>query len=292
MSEFKFMVRKAIIPVAGVGTRLLPISKAIPKEMIAVVDRPLIQHVVEEALAAGLNEIILVTRSGKSAIEDHFDHHYELMAELGRKKKYQLLEVLGKICPPELKITSVRQDQALGLGHAIHCAAHLISPDEAFAILLPDVLVKAQLDDLSAQQDLASMLQRYQQTDSAQIMVEQVPLARVDQYGIADCAGVLPVAGQSVIMQAIVEKPTPEQAPSQLSVVGRYILPGQIMALLAETPPGSGGEIQLTDAIAALIRQGQCVEAYRMQGRTFDCGYIQGWLQANTILGREAGLID
>lgn len=292
MPEFNIVIRKAIIPVAGLGTRLLPISKSIPKEMVPVVDRPMIQHVVEEALAAGLSEIILVTRGGKSAIEDHFDHHYELMAELERKNKPQLLDLLDKTRPPELKITSVRQDQALGLGHAIHCAAHLISPDEAFAVLLPDVLVKSQPDVLSTQQDLGEMVQRYQQAACAQIMVEQVPLARVDQYGIVDCAGVLPTAGKSAFMHAIVEKPKPEQAPSQLSVVGRYILPGQIMELLAEMPPGAGGEIQLTDAIAALILQGQKVEAYRMQGRTFDCGYIQGWLHANTVLGREAGLID
>ncbi|SKA24671.1 UTP--glucose-1-phosphate uridylyltransferase [Oceanospirillum multiglobuliferum] len=285
------MLKKAIIPVAGIGTRLLPISKAIPKEMVPVVDRPLIQHVVEEALAAGLNEVILVTRGGKSAIEDHFDHHYELMAELERKNKQQLLDMLSRISPPELKITSVRQEQALGLGHAIYCAAHLLQPHEPFAVILPDVLVKNNLGSLQEGNDLASMVQRYQQTSYAQVMVEPVPLARVDQYGIVDCAGLSPAVGQSTIMQAIIEKPIPEKAPSQLSVVGRYILPGEIMALLAETPPGAGGEIQLTDAIAALIKQGQGVEAYRIKGRTFDCGYIQGWLQANTVLGREAGLI-
>lgn len=289
MSEFKLLIRKAIIPVAGLGTRLLPISKAIPKEMVPVVNRPLIQHVVEEALAAGLNEIILVTRGGKSAIEDHFDHHYELMAELERKNKHQLLELLDKICPSELKITSVRQDQALGLGHAVYCAAHLLQPDEPFVVILPDVLVKPQSD--SYKSDLKAMVDAYHIQQAAQIMVEQVPLELVNQYGIVDCGGVELMAGKSLLLKGMVEKPSPATAPSRLSVVGRYILPGQIMALLAETKPGAGGEIQLTDAIAKLIDDGGVVEAYRMQGRTFDCGYIQGWLQANMILGREAGLI-
>lgn len=290
MSEFKLLIRKAIIPVAGLGTRLLPISKAIPKEMVPVVDRPLIQHVVEEALAAGLNEIILVTREGKSAIEDHFDHHYELMAELERKNKHQLLELLDKICPSELKITSVRQDQVLGLGHAVYCAAHLLQPDEPFVVILPDVLVKPQSD--SSKSDLKAMVDSYHVQQAAQIMVEEVPLERVNQYGIVDCGGVEPMAGKSLLLKGMVEKPSPATAPSRLSVVGRYILPGQIMTLLAETKPGAGGEIQLTDAIAKLIGDGGAVEAYRMQGRTFDCGYIQGWLQANMILGREAGLIE
>lgn len=282
-------LKKAIIPVAGLGTRLLPISKSIPKEMVPVVDRPLIQHVVEEALAAGLNEIILVTRGGKSAVEDHFDTHYELETELERKGKVALLETLRTIAPPDLKLTTVRQDRALGLGHAIYCAAHLIQPDEAFAVILPDVLVKPQRGVIDS--DLSAMVQRFKKQQAAQIMVEEVPLARVNQYGIVDCGEEAPLAGQSAKLKGMVEKPAPEQAPSRLSVIGRYLLPGQIMALLAQTPPGAGGEIQLTDAIATLIHQGYPVEAYRMMGRTFDCGYIQGWLKANTQLAQEAGLL-
>lgn len=285
-------LKKVIIPVAGLGTRLLPISKSIPKEMVPVVDRPLIQHVVEEALAAGLNEIILVTRGGKSAVEDHFDSHYEIETELERKGKTALLEALRAIAPPQLKVTSVRQDRALGLGHAVYCAAHLLNADESFAVILPDVLVKTQPSIDEADNDLKTMVQVFRQTQAAQVMVEQVPLERVNQYGIVDCGGSEPEAGQSLALKGMVEKPAPEDAPSQLSVIGRYILPGEVMQLLAETKPGAGGEIQLTDAIAALIAKGVAVEAYRMSGRTFDCGYIQGWLQANTVLGREAGLID
>ncbi len=286
------MLKKAIIPVAGLGTRLLPISKSIPKEMVPVVDRPLIQHVVEEAMAAGLNEIILVTRGGKSAVEDHFDSHYEIETELERKGKNALLEALWAIVPPQLKVTSVRQDRALGLGHAIYCAAHLVNADEPFAVILPDVLVKTQSGADVADNDLKTMVQLFRQTQAAQIMVEQVPLERVNQYGIVDCGGSEPEAGQSLALKGMVEKPAPEESPSQLSVIGRYILPGEIMQLLAQTQPGAGGEIQLTDAIAALIANGGAVGAYRMSGRTFDCGYIQGWLQANMVLGREAGLID
>lgn len=285
-------LKKAIIPVAGLGTRLLPISKSIPKEMVPVVDRPLIQHVIEEAMDAGLNEIILVTRGGKSAVEDHFDSHYEIETELERKGKTALLEALRAIAPPQLKVTSVRQGRALGLGHAVYCAAHLLNADEPFAVILPDVLVKTQPSIDEADNDLKTMVQVFQQTQAAQIMVEQVPLERVNQYGIVDCGGSEPEAGQSLSLKGMVEKPAPEEAPSQLSVIGRYILPGEIMQLLAQTQPGAGGEIQLTDAIAALIAKGGAVEAYRMSGRTFDCGYIQGWLQANTVLGREAGLID
>ncbi|SFB83928.1 UTP--glucose-1-phosphate uridylyltransferase [Marinospirillum celere] len=282
-------LRKAIIPVAGLGTRLLPISKAIPKEMVPVVDRPLIQHVVEEALAAGLNEIILVTRGGKSAVEDHFDSHYELETELEKKGKTAILETLRAIAPPELKVTSVRQDRALGLGHAIHCAAYLVQPDEPFAVILPDVLVKPQVNSKGV--DLKAMVEAYNGSQAAQIMVEEVPLERVNQYGIVDCQGAELAAGESAPIASLVEKPSPEEAPSRLSVIGRYILPGSIMPLLAETQPGAGNEIQLTDAIAELITQGQAVAAWRMQGRTFDCGYVQGWLQANQTLGQEAGLL-
>lgn len=285
-------LKKVIIPVAGLGTRLLPISKSIPKEMVPVVDRPLIQHVVEEALAANLNEIILVTRGGKSAVEDHFDSHYEIETELERKGKTALLEALRAIAPPQLKVTSVRQDRALGLGHAVFCAAHLVNTDEPFAVILPDVLVKTQPGANETDNDLKTMVQIFQRTLAAQIMVEQVPLERVNQYGIVDCGGRDPEAGQSLALKGMVEKPALEEAPSQLSVIGRYILPGQVMQLLAETKPGAGGEIQLTDAIAELIAQGGAVEAYRMTGRTFDCGYVQGWLQANTVLGKEAGLIE
>lgn len=286
------MLKKVIIPVAGLGTRLLPISKSIPKEMLPVVDRPLIQHVVEEALEAGLNEVILVTRGGKSAVEDHFDTNHEIESELERKGKISLLEALRTIAPPQLKVTSIRQEKALGLGHAIHCAAHLVNPGEAFAVILPDVLVKTLPGQFDTDSDLKRMVQTYRDSRVTQIMVEQVPLERVDQYGIVDCGGSEPETGKSLEIKGIVEKPDQKEAPSRLSVIGRYILPWQVMESLAQTKPGTGGEIQLTDAIADLIAQGGTIEAFRMSGRTFDCGYIQGWLEANMVLGREAGLVD
>ncbi len=275
-------LRKAIIPVAGFGTRLLPISKAIPKEMVPVVDRPLIQHVVEEALAAGINEIILVTRTGKPAIEDHFDAHVELEQSLADKGKQALLDTLADIAPPELKITSVRQPNAKGLGHAVHCAAHLLAKDEPFAVILPDVLVKPLPGDEGC--DLRQMVGRWEASQAAQIMVEAVPEAEVHRYG-----RLWRSLGQSEPMQGVVEKPSPAEAPSRLSVIGRYLLPYRIMELLSDQPPGAGNEIQLTDAIDRLMQEGQPVEAFRMQGRTFDCGHIEGWLQANTLLAREAG---
>lgn len=280
-------IHKAIIPVAGFGTRLLPMSKAIPKEMVPVVDRPLIQHVVDEALAAGINEIILVTRTGKSAIEDHFDAHVELEQSLADKGKQALLDTLAAIAPPQLKITSVRQPNANGLGHAVYCAAHLLAKGEPFAVILPDVLVKPQGGSRTS--DLGDMLRRWQSEQAAQIMVEAVPEDEVQRYGIVDCHGVEPAAGESMAMQGVVEKPAPEDAPSRLSVIGRYLLPYRVMELLRDQPPGAGNEIQLTDAIDRLMQEGSAVEAFRMQGRTFDCGHIDGWLQANVTLAREAG---
>lgn len=280
-------VRKAIIPVAGFGTRLLPISKSVPKEMVPVVDRPLIQHVVEEALAAGINEIILVTRSGKSAIEDHFDAHAELEASLASKGKDDLLKTLAAIAPPSLKITSVRQPNAQGLGHAIYCAAHLLGKDEPFAVILPDVLVKPQPGTQTC--DLGEMVNRWDASRAAQIMVEAVPEEEVHRYGIVDCGSSEPSAGESANMRGVVEKPKPEDAPSRLSVIGRYVLPYRIMELLSDQPPGAGNEIQLTDAIDRLMQEGTSVQAFRMNGRTFDCGNIDGWLKANTVLAREAG---
>src|SRR5690554_2446265 len=230
-------LRKAIIPVAGFGTRLLPISKAIPKEMVPVVDRPLIQHVVEEALADGINEIVLVTRTGKAAIEDHFDAHAELEQSLAEKNKRALLETLAAIAPPELKITSVRQPDARGLGHAVHCAAHLLAEGEPFAVILPDVLVKPQPGEEGS--DLRQMMERWGASRAAQIMVEAVPEAEVHRYGIVDCAGSEPEAGHSAAMRGVVEKPSPAEAPSRLSIIGRYLLPYRVMELLSDQPPGA-----------------------------------------------------
>ncbi|OCY31923.1 UTP--glucose-1-phosphate uridylyltransferase [Acinetobacter pittii] len=267
------MIKKAILPVAGLGTRFLPASKSIPKEMVTVVDRPAIEYVVREAVEAGIEQIILVTHSSKASIENYFDRNFELETTLEQKKKFDLLDEITQIIPPHVSVVSVRQPQPLGLGHAVLCAKSIIGQDD-FAVLLPDVLVK----DNSGKNDLSRMISRYEVSQAAQIMVEAVPDHLVDQYGIVDVKQ-SPAEGESIVMQGIVEKPAVGSAPSNLSVVGRYILPAKIMQLLENTPKGAGNEIQLTDAIA-MLQSTDIVEAYRMQGQTFDCGSKLGYLKA------------
>ena len=267
------MIKKAILPVAGLGTRFLPASKSIPKEMVTVVDRPAIEYVVREAVQAGIEQIILVTHSSKASIENYFDRNFELETTLAQKNKTDLLKEITEILPAHVSVVSVRQPQPLGLGHAVLCAKSIIGRDD-FAVLLPDVLVKEKSD----QNDLACMIQRYEAVQAAQIMVEAVPEHMVDQYGIVDVAK-SPAEGESIAMQGIVEKPAIGTAPSNLSVVGRYILPAKIMQLLEQTPKGAGNEIQLTDAIA-MLQTTDVVEAYRMKGETFDCGSKLGYLKA------------
>ena len=274
------MIKKAILPVAGLGTRFLPASKSIPKEMVTVVDRPAIEYVVKEAVAAGIEQIVLVTHSSKASIENYFDRNFELETTLENKKKFDLLKEITEILPPHVSVISVRQPQPLGLGHAVLCAKDIIG-DEDFAVLLPDVLVK----NTDADNDLNLMIQRFNSTSAAQIMVEAVPDDLVDQYGIVDVTQA-PAEGESSIMQGIVEKPAVGTAPSNLSVVGRYVLPAKIMQLLENTPKGAGNEIQLTDAIAALQKI-ENVEAYRMKGQTFDCGSKIGYLKAVLHYGIE-----
>lgn len=267
------MIKKAILPVAGLGTRFLPASKAIPKEMVTVVDRPVIEYVVREAVTAGIEQIILVTHSSKASIENHFDRNFELETSLKQKNKFDLLAEITNIVPSHVSILSVRQPEPLGLGHAVLCAKDVIGDDD-FVVLLPDVLVKNSDD----QHDLTTMINRYEETGAAQIMVESVPDHLVDQYGIVDVANI-PLEGQSEPMNGIVEKPAIGTSPSNLSVIGRYILPAKIMQLLEKTPRGAGNEIQLTDAIAMLQKE-TAIEAYRMQGQTFDCGSKLGYLKA------------
>ncbi|GAA0789206.1 UTP--glucose-1-phosphate uridylyltransferase GalU [Marinobacterium sediminicola] len=273
------MLSKVVIPVAGLGTRVLPASKAIPKEMLPVVDKPVIQHVIEEAIAAGFTQIILVTRSGKSAIEDHFDHNAELEQILEAKGKDQLLASVRDVLPEGVQLVSVRQDKALGLGHAVHCAAGLIG-EEDFAVMLPDMLIDSRTDC----SDLQGMVSAYLESGTGQIMVEAVPEEHVERYGVVDCQGNAPAAGTSSPMYDVVEKPPREQAPSNLAIVGRYILPGRVMSLLATTLPGAGGEIQLTDAIKSYLEQGS-LNAYTMTGDLYDCGNKSGLLQANIAFG-------
>jgi UTP--glucose-1-phosphate uridylyltransferase len=275
-------VRKAVIPVAGLGTRVLPASKAIPKEMLPVVDKPVIQHVVEEAIKAGIKEIVLVTRSGKSAIEDHFDSHYELEHQLESKNKTDILNSVRNIVPNDVTIISVRQPEAKGLGHAVYCAAQVVN-NEPFVVILPDVLVNNYLQN---ENDLQKMINAFEQHSAAQIMVESVPQSQVHLYGIADCNGSKPSAGESTPIKGMVEKPKTEEAPSDLAVVGRYVLPARIMEILANTKPGAGDEIQLTDALDELLQE-QTVEAYRMTGKTYDCGNKLGFLQANVAYGLQ-----
>ncbi|WP_432697775.1 UTP--glucose-1-phosphate uridylyltransferase GalU [Marinobacterium sp. YM272] len=273
------MLSKVVIPVAGLGTRVLPASKAIPKEMLTVVDKPVIQHVVEEAIAAGFREIILVTRSGKQAIEDHFDHHYELEHELTRKGKHDLRAAVNDTLPDNVEIVSVRQPQALGLGHAVLCASHVVGDDD-FAVILPDMVI----DNPDGKRDLTAMAKRYAETGKGQIMVESVPEDQVQRYGIVDCGGVNVEAGSAAEIKGMVEKPDVADAPSNMAIVGRYILPARVMELLKTTQPGAGGEIQLTDALLELTGESP-LEAYNMRGKIYDCGNKAGLLQANVALG-------
>ncbi|MBJ7434569.1 MAG: UTP--glucose-1-phosphate uridylyltransferase GalU [Acinetobacter sp.] len=266
-------IKKAILPVAGLGTRFLPASKSIPKEMVTVVDRPAIEYVVKEAVAAGIEQIILVTHSSKASIENYFDRNFELETTLEQKQKFDLLKEIKDILPAHVSVVSVRQPQPLGLGHAVLCAKSIVGNDD-FAVLLPDVLVK----ESHTENDLARMIRRFNVFKAAQIMVEAVPDHLVDQYGVVDVAH-SPEEGESIVMQGIIEKPAVGSAPSNLSVVGRYILPAEIMQLLEQTPKGAGNEIQLTDAIA-MLQQTNTVEAYRMKGQTFDCGSKLGYLKA------------
>ncbi|WP_394166131.1 UTP--glucose-1-phosphate uridylyltransferase GalU [Neptunomonas phycophila] len=267
---------KIVIPVAGLGTRVLPASKAIPKEMLTVVDKPVIQHVAEEAVGAGFTEIILITRSSKQAIEDHFDVHYELETELERKGKDSILNDVKGILPAGVSISSVRQGRALGLGHAVLCAAPLVG-NEPFAVMLPDMLIH---NPSNGSQDLAAMVKDFNETGAAQIMVEAVPEEHVERYGVVDCDGKPLNAGQGQPIIGMVEKPPRDKAPSNQAIVGRYILPARVMELLKDTKPGAGNEIQLTDALDALIKEAP-MRAYSMVGKTYDCGNKLGFVQAN-----------
>ncbi len=275
---------KVIIPVAGLGTRMLPATKAIPKEMLTLVDKPLIQYVVSECVAAGIKEIVLVTHSSKNAIENHFDTSYELESMLEKRVKRQLLEEVRSICPKDVTIMHVRQGNAKGLGHAVLCGRPLVG-NEPFAVVLPDVL----LADFTANQkteNLSAMIKRFKDTGNSQIMVAPVAPQDVSSYGVADCNGVEFVGGESATITRMVEKPKPEEAPSNLAVVGRYVFSEKIWNLLERTPVGVGDEIQLTDAIDMLIAQ-ETVEAFQMTGRSFDCGDKIGYMQAFVEYGLQ-----
>jgi UTP--glucose-1-phosphate uridylyltransferase len=260
--------------VAGLGTRFLPATKASPKEMLPVVDKPLIQYAVEEALAAGITDLIFVTGRTKRAIEDHFDKAYELETELKMRGKTQMLESLHNMLPPNVNCVYVRQSEALGLGHAVLMAGHLVG-DEPFAVILADDLLHGQPPVLKQMVDV------YNQYQNSVIAVQQVPREQTNQYGIVSAS-----TGEKGVhkMDGIVEKPAPDKAPSTLAVIGRYILTPRIFDMLETTQKGAGGEIQLTDGIAQLLKQEQ-VLAYAFQGKRYDCGSKEGYLEATVEFG-------
>jgi UTP--glucose-1-phosphate uridylyltransferase len=265
-------IRKAVFPVAGLGTRFLPATKASPKEMLPVVDKPLIQYAVEEAAAAGITEMIFVTGRGKRSIEDHFDKAYELESELASHGKIKLLKEIQTLLPDNLHYSYVRQSEALGLGHAVLCARPLVG-DEPFAVVLADDLIDAEVPVLQ------QMIEMYTQHASSVIGVQNVPLEQTSQYGI--------VRPQSMGVRIhriadIVEKPQPENAPSTLGVVGRYVFSPRIFDYLENVTPGAGGEIQLTDAIAAMLKTDP-VLAYEFKGKRYDCGSKLGYLEAAVV---------
>lgn len=269
---------KVVIPVAGLGTRMLPATKVIPKEMLTVFDRPMIQFIVDECAAAGIKEIILVTHASKTAIENHFDTQFELEHTLEKRVKRQLLDEVRSITPPGVTLIHVRQGVALGLGHAVSCARPIVG-NEPFAVVLPDVLL-AHFSSDQSKYNLAAMIRRFNETGNSQILVSPVPRDQVVNYGIVsiDSQEQLEETGYSKINH-IVEKPSVKDAPSNLSVVGRYVFDKDIWPLIEKTPLGVGGEIQLSDAIDALI-ENHTVEAYLMQGKSFDCGSKVGYLEA------------
>ncbi len=269
-------ITKAVFPVAGLGTRFLPATKASPKEMLPVVDKPLIQYAVEEAIEAGITELIFVTSSTKRAIEDHFDKSYELESELEKKNKTDALNLVQDIVPKGVSCVYVRQAEALGLGHAVLCAKPAIGK-MPFAVILPDDLIDGEGSGVMSQ-----MVGAYETWGCSQLGVEEVPKQDVEKYGIVNIKKDVP--GNKVQVDKIVEKPKPGQATSNLAVVGRYILSAKIFNLLEATQKGAGGEIQLTDAISTLLSY-EHVMAYRFSGKRYDCGNKLGYLQATVEFG-------
>ena len=276
-------ITKAVFPVAGLGTRFLPVTKASPKEMLPVVDKPLIQYAVEEAAAAGITEMIFVTGRGKRTIEDHFDKAYELEAELSAKGKHKQLEEVRRMLPQGVQYVYVRQSEALGLGHAVLCAKHLVG-DEPFAVILADDLIDA---GEGVAPVMKQMVDQFALQKSSILGVLNVEPHETSSYGIVASKPISKRRGERVSkMTAIVEKPKPENAPSTLSVVGRYILTPQIFAHLEKIQAGVGKEIQLTDGIAALLKK-ENVFAYEFEGTRYDCGSKLGYLKATVALGKK-----
>ena len=267
-------ITKAVFPVAGMGSRFLPATKASPKEMMPVVDKPLIQYAVEEAVAAGITDMVFITGRNKRAIEDHFDKAYELEAELAMRGKEELLRVVREVIPAHINCIYIRQTEALGLGHAVLCAQPVVQ-DEPFAVILADDLIDGDTPIVSQMVDV------FRQHQCSILGVQDVPREQTRQYGIV---GSTPLGPDIEQVNAIVEKPKPEDAPSTLAVVGRYILTPRVFHHLEKIQAGAGGEIQLTDGIAALMREEKML-AYRFKGIRYDCGSKLGYLQATVALG-------
>ncbi len=270
-------IRKAIFPVAGLGTRFLPATKVAPKEMLPIIDKPLIQYATEEAIAAGITELIFVTGRTKRSIEDHYDNTPELERELQARNKLKELAQVREVLPPGVSCIALRQAVPLGLGHAVLCAKSVIG-NEAFAVILADDLIANNGDGCMLQ-----MTKAYDREACSLVAVEQVPKNETDRYGIVSVSG---ERGPLARVDAIIEKPAPAEAPSNLGVVGRYILAPEIFEALENTKPGAGGEIQLTDAIATLVDEGG-VKAYRFEGKRYDCGSKLGYLEATVELALE-----
>ena len=266
----KSKIRKVVFPVAGLGTRFLPATKANPKEMLPIVDKPLIQYAAEEAARAGADELIFVTSSSKRAIEDHFDKNYELESELEKKGKDDMLAIVRDVVPPNITCVYVRQSEALGLGHAVLCAKPVVG-DEPFAVILADDLIYAKEECV-----LGQMISVFNERNCSILGVEEVPHEDTDKYGIVDPEE---SSGRITLVRNIVEKPAPKDARSNLAVVGRYILTPAIFSFLEQIPRGAGGEVQLTDAIERLLHVEQ-VLAYRFEGKRYDCGNKLGYLKA------------
>lgn len=270
-------IRKAVFPVAGLGTRFLPATKASPKEMLPVVDKPLIQYAAEEAEAAGVLQLVFVTGRAKRSIEDHFDKAYELEMELEGAGKDNLLKIVKNILPAEVSCIYLRQAEALGLGHAVLCAKPVVG-DEPFAVILADDLIRG--DEQGAVEQMSDIYERY---GCSVLCVEKVPPEETNKYGIVQTE---PGPDGELRVTSIVEKPAPEEAPSNLAVVGRYLLTPRIFEKLEQTGRGAGGEIQLTDAIAALLED-EPVIAYPFRGKRYDCGSKLGYLEAQVEFGLE-----
>ena len=271
----KRKVTKAIFPVAGLGTRFLPATKSVPKEIMTLVDRPLIQYAIDEARAAGIKEFIFVTSRGKSALEDYFDCAPQLEAELRKKGKDALLEMLKSTNMESGAIAYIRQQKPMGLGHAVWCARRLIA-NEPFAVILPDDVIAADTPCLQ------QMVEAYQETGGNMVAAMEVPRERASSYGVLD---VREEMGALVSVNGMVEKPAPGEAPSNLAVIGRYILTPEIMKSLNTLKQGAGGEVQLTDAIAEQAKGGEGVYGYRFRGQRFDCGSKGGFLKATVAVG-------